>query len=267
MKYIRRFEDEVGIFFLLICIGLNTVAFITGWFLLIINRRYPRVVTFISSTYFFGAVCFAMGSLLHFNFIAKDDILAIPMFWAVFGVTLISGVGGGILIVWVPLLQYLSGFMIGLAGGFSILGLFAIVVYSDIVLLTCSILMGGILGWMAYVFGEPLQIVVIPCTGVLLVQMGTLNLLECVLLLLALPVNEIALVEFYVSRCCFVIMPILMVGNIYYHYREYYLQREKFELMSYSSEAITKPLTKPSTSTTKLNLSKECKQSHPLSIL
>lgn len=254
MKYILRFQSEVGSLFIYLCIALSVLAFITGWFLLITNRRYPRVAIFISTTFFLGAVSSGIGSVLHYNFISEDDILAVPMFWGVFGLSLLMGLGGGILIVWVPLLEYLGGFMIGMAGGFSMLNLFSIIVYSDVVLLACSILMGSILGWMAHVFEEPFQIVVIPCTAVLLVQFSILILIQCTCLLTSLPPIEITKIFFYTSRCCITISPLLIIGNVYYHYREYYLKRERFEMMGYSSETNDKPLTQKSTSTTKLPL-------------
>lgn len=211
-----------------------------GLALLLANTRFKRLAEFVSTSFVTGAVVLGTGCLLHYNMVDASDEIA-PMLLALVGlVSLAVGLGSGLLVTCVPLLQYLGSFMLGMCGGFSALNLFAFVIHSDVVLLVCSVLMGVIVGWMTHVFKEPMEIVIVPCSATLLLELGTTSVLEGGLLLTQ-SVPYAQYVSYTVSKYQIIASLLVLLPNIYFHYRAYYLKREQFEVMGSNPSEVALP--------------------------
>ncbi|KAJ9048156.1 hypothetical protein DSO57_1037861 [Entomophthora muscae] len=230
MKYLLVFERECGDIINYVAIGAGSLLVVLGLGLLLANTRFKRLAEFVSTSFVTGAVVLGTGSLLHYNMVEASDKIA-PALLALVGiVTLVVGLGSGLMVSFIPLLKYLGSFMLGMCGGFSALNLFAFVIHSDVVLLVCSVLMGVIVGWMTHVFKEPMEIVVVPCSGTLLLGLGTMGVLEGALLLTQ-SVPHAQYISYTVSKFQIIVSLLILLPNIYFHYRAYYLKREQFEVM------------------------------------
>ncbi|KAI0218742.1 hypothetical protein L0F63_004192 [Massospora cicadina] len=206
---------------------------VLGLGLLLANTRFKRLAEFISTGFVTGAMVFGTGCLLHYNMVDASDTFAPILLALVVLVAVLIGLGSSMMVSFVPLLRYLGPFMLGMCGGFSLLNLFAFVIDSDVVLLICAVLMGVIIGSMTHVFKEPMEVVVVPCSATLLLVLGTMAVLEGALLLTR-SISYAQFISYTVSKYQIIISLAILLPNIYYHYREYYLKREQFEITASS---------------------------------
>lgn len=232
-----EYQERTGAFINYVAIISGVVGMITGIILLILNRKFLRLTKFISTFFFFSAVGFSTGSLVFFNFVETDPE-AMNLFWITLGISLFLGLGTSLLVLFIKNLQFLGAILIGLAGGFSLMNLFAGAVHSESVLLVCSVLFGFIAGGMSHVYQQAFQIVIIPFTGAYLVQSGFMAVLDGCLNLSSLLLGDAERISFYLQCTWMAISCLKLAASIYYHYRVYYLRRVQFDMLEDDEHSI-----------------------------
>ncbi|KAI9293733.1 hypothetical protein K502DRAFT_366460 [Neoconidiobolus thromboides FSU 785] len=224
------YYTNIGFWACIIYIVFGGLGAIFGLTIAITNIRARSLVTFVSTSYFFGAITFAIGSQGYYILVKSTGPFATSFFWSIVGTTGLISLISGISLTTVKSLKKYSPVMIGFAGGFSAMNLFYKIVPSEIVLLLCAIALGIIIGCMSFVFNESFQIIVIPCTAFNLLQIGIMAVLDGTLALLKVERSVKARAANITSYTLFGLSIVLLFIVGYLHYKNYYLEREQIEL-------------------------------------